>query len=599
MTNIIKKILGIFNKTFKKVISSKKLLIITIIGMILVVFLGFKLFKKDTTETKYVLAVIKKGTLITSVSGTGQVSSSNQVDIQSKVASDVVYANLSVGQEVKKGQLLVQLNTNDAAEAVRDAEFNLESAKITLSKLGVTQKSGISDIEDSIATTKNNIEEAYQSGFNVVANAFLDLPTIISGLRGVLNDYTVGTGNRVNYAAYQDLVIGSSEEAMVASMISDAQKNYTTSYNKYSESLNDYRITTRYSEENVIMALIEETLDAVKTMAQSAKDEQNLLDTVSAVAKNESGSIPSTISQYQTSVSNYISKLNSHISSLNSAQNSIETYKQSLENYQEELENTKTYNPLDIASQQNTIKQRQATLDDAKESLANCYIRAPFNGVVAGVDIEKGQSVSNGATVATIIAEKQIVEIALNEVDIANVKIGQKSTLTFDAIEDLTISGEITQVDVLGSTSSGVVSYNVTILLDTQDDRVKSGMSTSATIVTEVKSDVLMISSSAIKSQGDVYYVLMPNSEESIDTTDITTSGVVLTKSMQTQQIEIGIANDSMTEVTSGLEEGDIIISKTVTSSSSSSSKSTTNSSDDNKSIFDGGAGGGMPPMGF
>ncbi|MDD5433706.1 MAG: hypothetical protein PHE77_03610, partial [Candidatus Pacebacteria bacterium] len=61
-----------------------------------------------------------------------------------------------------------------------------------------------------------------------------------------------------------------------------------------------------------------------------------------------------------------------------------------------------------------------------------------------------------------------MAEISLNEVDVAKVKIGQRAIITFDAIDELEITGKVEDVDTIGTVSQGVVSYNVKIIFDTQ-----------------------------------------------------------------------------------------------------------------------------------
>ena len=99
-----------------------------------------------------------------------------------------------------------------------------------------------------------------------------------------------------------------------------------------------------------------------------------------------------------------------------------------------------------------------------------------------------------------LITKQKIAEISLNEVDAAKVKVGQKVTLTFDAIDGLSITGEVSEIDALGTVSQGVVTYGVKIAFDTQDERVKSGMSVSAAIITDVKQNVLLVPNAAVKS---------------------------------------------------------------------------------------------------
>jgi HlyD family secretion protein len=209
-----------------------------------------------------------------------------------------------------------------------------------------------------------------------------------------------------------------------------------------------------------------------------------------------------------------------------------------------------TKEDLDIETQNLAVKQRQYALSDAKENLAQHYIRAPFDGVVTEVNVKKGDSVSASTILINLITKQKIAEISLNEVDVAKVKVGQKTTLTFDAIEDLTITGEIAEVYTLGTVSQGVVTYDVKITFDTQDEKVKPGMSVSVEIITDVKQDVLLVSNSAIKSQNDIQYVEVMGTDNAV----------------YSQEIETGISNDTYTEIISGLKEGDIVVASTISS---------------------------------
>jgi RND family efflux transporter MFP subunit len=195
--------------------------------------------------------------------------------------------------------------------------------------------------------------------------------------------------------------------------------------------------------------------------------------------------------------------------------------------------------------------------------LSDYYIRAPFDGTIASVSVEKSDSVSSGTVVASLITKKQIAEIPFNEVDVAKIKVGQKTTLTFDAIPDLTISGEVAEIDSVGTVSSGVVNYNVKISFDTQDDRIKPSMSVSAAIITDMAQDVLVVSSSAVKTKNGSSYVEMFDTPLADSVAGVQGS---LSKVLPRQQtVTVGISDDTSTQIISGLKEGDIIVTKTIT----------------------------------
>lgn len=567
---------------FKRIILGHK--IISGFAVTAVIFTFYFVYKSATDtskQTRYVLAAVAKETIVSSISGSGQVAVLNQLDIKPKISGDIIYVGVKNSQEVKAGAILAEIDSLNAHKAVRDAQINLENAQIALSKLKLNQKADKPKLEDSVQTAQNNLSQAYQNGFSDVADAFLDLPNVLTGIRGILYDSTVGANGQINSGAYQNLMDQYNIFKLIT-MINQADADYNLSAKKYDGNLNIYKSTTRYSNSEQTSSLINETLETAKTMAQSVKDEQNILDTVVLSIKQYQSSrlVPSAIVQYQSDISGYITKLNGHINILTSIQNSVTSNQQSLASSQRALETAQQSNPLDIASEENSVKQRQTALWDAQDDLANYFIRAPFAGVVAKINVKKGDSVSIAAIVATLLGKQRLAEISLNEVDVAKIKIGQKATLTFDAIPGLTITGEVAEIDTIGTIAQGVVTYAVKIVFDTQDERVKPSMSVSAAIVTAVKTDTLVVPNSAVKSQNQGSYVEIPNQGEGQVTGDASGAGlnangnfssgaasiggIVLKSQPGRQQVEVGVSNDDSTEILSGLKEGDQIIIKSV-----------------------------------
>ncbi|MEK7067722.1 MAG: HlyD family efflux transporter periplasmic adaptor subunit, partial [Patescibacteria group bacterium] len=232
---------------------------------------------------------------------------------------------------------------------------------------------------------------------------------------------------------------------------------------------------------------------------------------------------------------------------------------------------------LDIQSAELTIKQRQNSLLDAREKLADYSVRAPFDGIIAELNLKKGDAASAGTALATFITKQKIAEISLNEVDAAKVKIGQKATLTFDALPDLTLTGQVAEIDAIGAISQGVVTYAVKIGFDTQDERVKTAMSVSASIITEAKTDVLLVPNSAVKSQDESSYVELP-AETDIAAATSTANDVAFKEPLRRQAIIVGSTNDEFTEVISGLQENEVIVTRTIQATNNQTSATQSNS---------------------
>ena len=206
----------------------------------------------------------------------------------------------------------------------------------------------------------------------------------------------------------------------------------------------------------------------------------------------------------------------------------------------------------------------QNSLQDAKDNLSNDYVYAPFAGTVADVDVHVGDPASSGTTVVTLIADNQVVVIPLNEVDVSKVSIGDKATMTFDAVDGLTLTGKVTAMDTVGTVTQGVVNYNVTISFDSTDPRVLPGMSSTASIITEVHPDVLTVPSSAVKTSANGSYVLafVPALTDTTPATGET--GVASATTPQEIPVTTGISDDTNTEIDSGLTNGQQIVTRTV-----------------------------------
>src|SRR3989338_2650138 len=167
-------------------------------------------------------------------------------------------------------------------------------------------------------------------------------------------------------------------------------------------------------------------------------------------------------------------------------------------------------------------------------------------------------------TVVDIAGHEKIIEVSLNEIDAANVAVGQKAMISFDAVDRLTAAGEVEEIDSVGTVSQGVVTYSAKIGFSSDNDKIKPGMSASVSIITNMASDAIIVPSSAVKSQVDSYYVEMFEMPQATSTTLQTlTSSVPVVR----RTVETGLSNDMETQIISGLEEGDEVITRMVDSS--------------------------------
>jgi len=220
------------------------------------------------------------------------------------------------------------------------------------------------------------------------------------------------------------------------------------------------------------------------------------------------------------------------------------------------------------------IKNAWQNYQNEKSNYTDRNVIAPISGTVNEINIKNGDDLSklssgSSREVPIIIGDLSTMkaQVEVSEVDIASVKIDQEVTLTFNAINDFTASGKVEKMDSLGTLSSGVVTYNVTIGFEELDSRIRPEMSVSASIKTEEKENVVIIPNSAIKTVSGISYV------------EIMKDGVPERKT-----IEVGLENNSKAEIKSGVNQGDIVITQTIGSSSAASASSSSSSKSSSRS---------------
>ena len=606
------------NKLFRPILNHKIITLVVFLVLAVGGYYGYKHFTPSENQISYITGTVEKGMITTTVSGSGQVSASNQVDIKPKVSGDIVSLKVKAGEEVKEGQVIAQIDARDSLRSLNSAKSDLETAKLDLEDLLkptdaytlLQAKNAVTDAEASLAKlkttqedsknqtlkTKNdaedNLTQSYEDAYNDISNAFLNLPGIMTGLNTVLYSYEIADSEssvgstEVNNSALLNTIADSAKNDEFAAFIGTAKDNYNTAKIDYDKNLTDYQGASRYSSQQKIEELLNQTLETVRKMSDTAKSEINMLDYWVNYRNSRNLGIYSKITAYQSNLNSYISQTNSQLSGLLTAQNSIKNYKEAVLTASDDLADMEKNNPVDLAASERslaekkqkledlnagadeldvrnkkiTIQQKENSLADAEQAYADCFVRAPFGGVIAAVSAAKGDSASSGTAIATIITSQKIAEITLNEIDAAKVQVGQKVNLTFDAASDLTITGEVAEISALGTVSSGVVSYGIKISFDVQDERIKSGMSVTASIILESKQDILLAPIGAIKTSGETSSAEVLVNEQPVKKTVVT-----------------GLSNDTMIEITEGLLEGDEVVTQTINgNSATSAAKSST-----------------------
>lgn len=510
------------------------------------------------------LELVKKSDIVEKVSANGVVKSSDNVDLAFEVGGKVASVNVKNGDIVKAGQSLIVLDSSDLAVSARQAQVSLDLAKVQLAKLlkpadslaMLQANDKLSKAEQSKKVAEDNLQQAYDDGYSVIANAFLDLPSVMSGLDDILLGYGLNS-SQYNLDYYRDTAKQYNDSADL--FRDDSYNSYQIAKAAYDQNFNDYKTLSRYSDPEQLDHLINETYDTTKLVAAAVKNAKNLIDLYDDVVKQNNLVKPAAVevqeSSHQSSLQADTTKTNSHLQALLDVKNSISSANDGIvnadSNISEQTEAIKKLNDgadsLDIQSQQLQIKQAQDNLLKIQNQISKTFLRAPFDGVISRQDASLGEIISPVSSIASIISNAKFqVETWVSEADLGKIKTGNTATVTLDAYSgDQSFSARVVNIDPAATQSNGVSAYR--ILLEFVDDNplIKDGMTANIEITTSAKSDVLVIPKRDIITRGLDKFVL------------VSSNGTT-----EERQVETGIEGaDGNVEITNGLAEGEMITS--------------------------------------
>ena len=256
-----------------------------------------------------------------------------------------------------------------------------------------------------------------------------------------------------------------------------------------------------------------------------------------------------------------------------------------------------------------TVQLKQASLDNATASLGYCKILSPVDGIVILRAIDLGQTVASSFNTPTLFQiandlTKMQIDSSVAEADVGGVVEGQSVDFTVDAYPYRNFHGTVTQVRNSPTTVNNVVTYDCVIGVTNADYKLKPGMTANVSIVVAQREGALIIPNAALRFHPANASIVPTNStaappmsqatnnggggraqgERSIVHTIYVFSGGGEQATLQPVQIKTGISDGISTEVLSGLNEGDKVVTGTVLTGATSAATSNP-------------FGGGMPRM--
>ena len=427
---------------------------------------GLKAYIQKQAESSdsesYSRAVVTRGAMEETVYGTGTTSARNQTNVLAGADGTLTDLRVSVGDEVKAGDILAVLTNADLDDEITDLEFDLWELDDTILDTGVGSK--VTAVE---APAAGRVMAIYAGvGDDALAvfrrEGALAIISTDGRMKVELSDVDASAGVALN-----DKLTVTGEDFTAEGTVVDLTRQGTS----------------------LTLTIQDDSLPMGASVAVATMDGVTLGTATLEVNK------PMAVSSYGGTIESVHTQVGKNVKrgdTLFKLTDSPITLK---------LEN--------LRLQRETANK---SLEEAKEQRENLIVIAPCDGTIATLNVSEGDEITNGALIGSILeGEDMNLTIAVDELDVVEVAVGQKVKITVDALSDAEMDGEVYKIAPVGSNSGGVTTYDVELTFDAAGSGVRSGMNATGEITVASTDDTLYVPVEALMTIGDATYLMVEN----------------------------------------------------------------------------------------
>ena len=417
----------------------------------------------NDSET-YSRALVTRGAMEETVYGTGTTSARNQTNVLAGADGTLTDLRVSIGDEVKAGDILAVLTNADLDDEITDLEFDLWELDDTIQDTGTGSK--VTTVE---APAAGRVMAVYANvGDDALAvfrrEGALAIISTDGRMKVELSDVDTSAGVALN-----DKLVVTGEDFTAEGTVVDLTRQGTS----------------------LTLTIQDDSLPMGETVTVATQDGTVLGTGELAVNK------PMAVSSYGGTIESVRTEVGK------SVKRGDTLFKL-------------TDSPITLTLENLRLQRESAnkSLEEAKEERENLIVIAPCDGTIATLDVSEGDEIASGALMCSILeGEDMNLTIAVDELDVVEVAAGQKVKITVDALSDAEMDGEVYKIAPVGSNAGGVTTYDVELTFDAAGSGVRSGMNATGEITVASKDDTLYVPVEALMTIGNDTYLMVENSD--------------------------------------------------------------------------------------
>mgnify|MGYP000047761913 FL=1 len=495
------------------------------------------------SATSYTTAEVTRMDVSSSITGSGTLEAADSYSVTTLIEGSILTADFEEGDEVEEGTILYTIDSSDASNSLEQAEISLNQA---------------------------------QRSYNNQLESQEDL-TITAPVSGQVYSIDVEVGDDVTAGETVATIRDSQTMSLEVSFPADDASSFyvgqsatvtlDSTFETLTGTISKISGTDTVLTGNVIVRTV--TIDVSNPGGLST--EQTASAAVGTATSTESGTF--TYKEEET----VTAQVSGEVSAIRVSEGDQVSSGQTLI--------VLTSDDLDdsLQSASESLRNAEISLENQYENLDDYTITSPIKGTIVDKNYNAGETTEANQVLCTIYDLSYLtMTLSVDELDIANIEVGQSVSIVADAVEDTTYTGTVTKVSVAGTSSGSATTYPVTIRID-ETDGLLPGMSVDATIELASAEDVLAIPSAAL-NRGDT--VLVTADSPSAANGTLVESTTEDGEDYYSVEVTTGVSGDDYIEIVSGLQEGDTVAYIPTSSSSSEMGM---------MGGMPGGMGGGMP----
>jgi HlyD family secretion protein len=449
-------------------------------------------------------ARLETGTLTATVNATGNIEPEAEIRLSFQQAGTIAEVFFERGQAVKKGDVIAKLDTVDLELALAQAQASLEQAKNALLQAQTAVENAKAQEIIATANYSRTVAGVRKSEIDAARAALAAAEANLAKLKA---------GPEPEDIAAAEAALRNAEAALRR-----AQSNYDAAFARNPAAIGAHP------------AALE--LEQATNNYNSAKAQYDR-----ATKEADDAQIKAAEQQVMNAKAN-LDKL------LNPARRfDVEQAEAQLQQARLQLKNAE----VQVANAENQVRLAEIQVRQAQRRLDQAVLTSPIDGVIAAVNIKAGELVGAGAQPAVVVADlsRYHINITVDEIDIAKVKIGQEVNITLDSLPGVEVKGKVSRISPTSRLVNGVVSYDVRVDIEPTEAELRSGMTANASIVLERRANVLLAPNWAIRRDR--------NTGKSFLTLQV---GDQVTE----VEVQTGLRNDTFSEILSGAKAGDVVV---------------------------------------